>query len=65
MKVYCYNEVVVTISCNLIHYHRTKHVELDHHFIKENIKNDEHLCCVHTFITTNDKNTGKHEYIGI
>lgn len=38
IKLYCDNNAVINISYNLVHHDRTKHVEVDRHFIKEKIK---------------------------
>ncbi|KAK3036184.1 hypothetical protein RJ639_030254 [Escallonia herrerae] len=37
MKLYCDNKAAVNIAQNPVHNDRTKHVEVDHHFIKEKI----------------------------
>ena len=46
MKIYYDNEVAITISHNLVHHDRTKHVEVDLHFIKEKIE-DGSICVVY------------------
>ena len=38
MEMFCDNEAVISIAKNLVHNDRTKHVEIDHHFIKEKIE---------------------------
>ena len=38
MKMFCDNQVAISIIKNLIHHDRTKHVEIDRHFIKERIE---------------------------
>ena len=38
MKVFCDNLATISIAKNLIHHDRTKHVELDRHFINEKIE---------------------------
>ena len=38
MKVFCDNKAAIRIAKNLVHHDRTKHVEIDHHIIKENIE---------------------------
>ena len=53
LKIYCDNIVVINISHNPIHHNRTKHVEVDRHFIKEKI--DKGIICVSYFPTTNQK----------
>jgi len=35
MKVYCDNKVAISIAHNPVLHDRTKHVEVDKHFIKE------------------------------
>ncbi|KAK2990953.1 hypothetical protein RJ640_002961, partial [Escallonia rubra] len=37
MKLYCDNKAAVNIAQNPVHHDRTKHVEVDRHFIKEKI----------------------------
>ena len=41
MKVFCDNLTTIKIAKNLIHHDRTKHVEVDKHFIKEKIDNGQ------------------------
>jgi hypothetical protein len=36
MGLFCDNKATIDISHNLIQYNRTKHIEIDRHFIKEN-----------------------------
>ena len=38
MKVLCDNKATINIAKNSVHHHRTKHVAIDHHFIKEKIE---------------------------
>ena len=38
MKMSCDNQATISIAKNPIHHDRTKHVEIDHHFIKEKIE---------------------------
>lgn len=38
MKVVCDNLAETSISKNLVHHDRTRHVELDRHFIKEKVE---------------------------
>lgn len=38
MKLYCDNQAAIGIAHNPIHHDRTKHVEVDRHFIKEKIE---------------------------
>ena len=49
MKLYSDNKAAINIAHNPIHHDRTKHVEIDLHFIKEKIEKGE-VCIV--FITT-------------
>ena len=46
MTIYCDNEAAIAISHNLVHHNRTKHVEVDLHFIKEKIE-DGSICVVY------------------
>ena len=39
MKLYCDNKAAINIAQNLVHHDRTKHVEINRHFIKEKIDN--------------------------
>ena len=38
MKVFCDNLAAISIAKNTVHHDRTKHVELDRHFIKEKVE---------------------------
>lgn len=38
MELYCDNKAAISIAHNLVHHYRTKHVEVDRHFIKEKIE---------------------------
>ena len=38
MKLYCDNKVVINITYNPVQYDRTKHVDIDKHFIKEKLR---------------------------
>lgn len=49
MKLFCDNKVAINICHNPVHHGLTKHVEVDRHFIKEEIK-DETICM--TYVTT-------------
>ena len=46
MKNYSENKVAITISHNLVHHNRTKHIEVDRHFIKKRIEEGS-ICVVH------------------
>ena len=37
MKLYCDSKVAISIAHNLVQHDRTKHVEIDRHFIKEKL----------------------------
>ena len=39
IKLFCYNQIAISIAKNLVHHYRTKHVEIDRHVILEKIKN--------------------------
>ena len=38
MKFYCDNKTTIDIAHNLVQHDRTKHVEVNRHFIKENLE---------------------------
>ena len=38
MKLYCDNKAAISIDNNLVQHNRTKHVEIDGHFIKEKLE---------------------------
>lgn len=44
MKLYCDNKSAINIAHNPIHHDRTKHIEIDRHFIKEKL--EEGLACM-------------------
>ena len=46
MKIYSDNKLAITISHNLVHHNRTKHVKVDNHFIKERIEEGS-ICVVY------------------
>ena len=46
MKMYCDNKVTINISYNPIHHGRTKHVQVDRHFIKAKVEDDT-ICMVY------------------
>lgn len=52
MKLYCDNKAAISISHNPVHHDRTKHVEVDRHFIKEKIDN-ETICL--TYVPTSEQ----------
>lgn len=37
MRIFCDNQVAISIAKILVHHDRTKHVEIDYHFTKEKI----------------------------
>ena len=39
MKLHCNNKNAINIAQNPVQHDRTKHVEIDRHFIKENVNN--------------------------
>ena len=43
MKMFCDNQAAISVSHNLVHHDRTKHVEIDRYFIKEKVENGEFL----------------------
>ena len=50
MKLYCDNKAAISIAQNLVQHDRTKHVEIDRHFIKEKI--DSGVVCMPFVPTT-------------
>jgi hypothetical protein len=38
MDIFCDNKVIITIAHNPVQHDRTKHMEVDRHFIKENLE---------------------------
>jgi len=43
MRLHCDNKAAISIAHNPVQHDRTKHVEIDRHFIKENLR--EHIIC--------------------
>ena len=41
IKAYCDNKIEISIAYNPILHDRTKHVEVDKHFIKEKVENEQ------------------------
>lgn len=41
MKLYCDNKSAISIAQNPVQHDRTKHVEIDRHFIKERLENGD------------------------
>ena len=52
MRLYCDNKIVINIAHNPVQHDRTKHVEIDRHFIKEKLR--EGLICT-PFVKTGDQ----------
>lgn len=46
IKLYCDNKAAINISLDLVQRDRTKHVEVDRHFIKEKVENGT-ICLTH------------------
>ena len=52
MRLYCDNKAAINIAHNPVQHDRTKHVEIDRHFIKENITSG--VICT-PFVKTGDQ----------
>ena len=39
MRLYCHNKSAISLAHNLVQHDRTKHIEVDTHFIKEKLDN--------------------------
>ena len=40
MRLYCDNKATINIAHNSVQHDKTKHVEIDRHFIKEKLRKD-------------------------
>ena len=52
MKLFCDNKVTISIAHNPVQHGRTKHIEVDRHFIKENL--EAGIICI-PFVTTKEQ----------
>lgn len=52
IKFYCDNKATINISLNPMQHDKTKHIEVDRHIIKENVK--EWIICI-TYIPTKEQ----------
>ena len=50
IKVYCDNKATISIAHNSVQHDRTKHIEVDKHFIKEKIESE--IICLPYIPTT-------------
>ena len=51
VKLYCHNKYVISMAYNPVQHDKTKHTELDRHFIKEKLDNDM-ICTLYFFSRT-------------
>ena len=52
MKLYCDNKAAIDIAHNPVQHNRTKHVEIDRHFIKEKLNSG---CICTPFVRSKDQ----------
>ena len=52
MKLYCDNKATISIAHNPVQHDRTKHVEIDRHFIKEKLSSG--VICI-SFVKSSDQ----------
>ena len=55
IKLYCDNKAAISISQNPIQHDRTKHIEVDRHFIKEKNRERDYLYDLYPYRGTIDR----------
>lgn len=50
LKLYCDNKTAINMALNSIQHERSKHVEIDRHFIREKVE-ERTICLIHLLTT--------------